>query len=271
MKEFRLTASPMETEWIYVPDVVYQESAGLTRRLQCVIPCRRAWQADDRYPVVLFIPGAAWQRQEMYNNLPHLTLLARRGYAVVSVQVREAALATYPAQLEDIRRAKDFLATLAADFHLDMERVVLAGDSSGAHLALMAALTGVCPVRGVIDLYGPTDMTLCGGPQSTSLLGLRDMRDDPEKAASASCCPSITPERDIPPILIAHGLMDDIVPPEHSRRLRDRLLSCGKSCVTLWVDGAGHGGPFWWSEPMLSAMDDFMTGLWQCVPDRNVP
>lgn len=271
MKELRLTAPPEGTEWLYVPDVIYHASDNLTRRLQCVIPYRRVWHADDRYPLVVFIPGAAWQRQEMYNGLPGLSALARRGYAVASVQVREAALATYPAQLDDIRRAMDFLASHAADFHLDMGRTVLAGDSSGAHLALMAALTGACSVRGVIDLYGPTDMALCGGPQSTALLGLRNMRDDPARAADASCAAHIRRDREIPPILIAHGLMDNTVSPEHSRRLQKKLAACGKLCETVWVEGAGHGGPFWWSEAMLTVMDGFMRSLWQGPSNGSNP
>lgn len=250
------------TEWIYVPDVVYHAEDGLTRRLQCVLPYRREWSADTRYPLVMFVPGAAWQQQEMYNGLPGLCALARRGYAIASVQVREAALAPFPAQMEDIARAMRFLAGHAADFHLDMERVVLAGDSSGAHLALMAALTGRCRVRGVIDLYGPTDMALCGGPPSLALVGVDDMAAHPDKAAAASCGPYIAADRAIPPILIAHGLRDQVVSPEHSRRLERRLRACGKRCETVWGENAGHGGAFWWSEPMLDVMDRFMAGLW---------
>ena len=266
MTERRLTAAPEQTEWIYVPDVIYRETADFTRKLQCVIPYRRAWEADQRYPLVVWVPGAAWQRQEMYNGLPGLCALARRGYAVASVQVREAALAPLPAQIEDVRAAMAFLASRAAEFHLDMARVVLAGDSSGAHLALMAALAGRCPVRGVIDLYGPTDLLLTGGPMTASLLGVSDVRSHPEKAASASCGPYITAEGNVPPILIAHGLSDDVVAPEHSLRLHGQLTACGKRSQLCLVEGAGHGGAFWWSEPMLAVMEDFMAGLWQEKP-----
>ena len=262
MTDRTLNAREEQTEWLYVPDVVYHADNELTRRLQCVIPYRRAWPEDIRYPLVVFVPGAAWQRQEMYNGLPGLCALARRGYAIASVQVREAALAPFPAQVEDLSRAMTFLAGHAADFHLDMERVVLAGDSSGAHLALMAALTGRCAVRGVIDLYGPTDMALCGGPPSLSLLGIDNMAAHPDKAAAASCRPYIAADRPVPPILIAHGLQDSIVSPEHSRRLQKRLQECGKRCETVWVENAGHGGSFWWSGPMLDVMDRFMAGLW---------
>ena len=263
MADLTITATAGSTDWIYVPNVVYYADGRLTRRMQCIIPYRHAWETDERYPLVVFIPGAAWQRQEMYNGLPGLSALARRGYAIASVQVREAALASYPAQLEDIRRALHFLRGHAADFHLDMRRVVLAGDSSGAHLALMASLTGYAAVRGVIDLFGPTDLRLCGGPQSSSLLGVADAKAHPELAAAASCGTYITADQHIPPILIAHGLQDNIVKPEHSRLLLEQLRACGKRCEAVWVEGSGHGGPFWWSQPMLEILDGFMSRLWE--------
>lgn len=261
MTERRLIAPAERTEWIYVPDVVYHEDGTLTQKLKCMIPYQRAWTAEERYPLVVFIPGAAWQRQEMYNGLPGLCALARRGYAVASVQVREAALAPFPAQVEDIRRALVFLTGYAGEFHLDMNRVVLAGDSSGGHLALMTALMGSDAVRGVIDLYGPTDMMISGGPMTASLLGVDRVMDAPEKAAAASCGTYVTPDRSIPPILIAHGLSDEIVAPEHSIRLHQQLQSCGKDSRLYLIENAGHGGAFWWSEPMLAAMDEFMSGL----------
>lgn len=262
MTEQRMTAISEQTEWIYIPDVVYHEEEAFTRRLQCVVPYRRDWTVDDRYPVVVFIPGAAWQRQEMYNGLPGLCALARRGYAIASVQVREAALAPFPAQVEDVRRALDFLSARAAEYHLDMNRMVLAGDSSGAHLALMTALMEPCRVRGVIDLFGPTDLMLTGGPMTASLLGVRRVAEAPEKAAAASCGMYITPERDIPPVFIAHGLLDDTVSPEHSIRLHRQLQACGRQSSLCLVEQAGHGGAVWWSEPMLAALDAFMSGLW---------
>lgn len=263
MTEKRLTAPAERTEWIYIPDVVYHEDRTFTRRLQCVVPYRRAWETDDRYPLVVFIPGAAWQRQEMYNGLPGLCALARRGYAIASVQVREARLAPFPAQIEDVRRALDFLTSRAREFHLDMDRTVLAGDSSGAHLALMTALMGPCHARGVMNLFGPTDMLLSGGPMTASLLGVPRVAEAPEKAAAASCGTYITPESRIPPMLIAHGLLDDTVSPEHSIRLHEQLQACGKRSSLYLVEHAGHGGAFWWSEPMLAVMDEFMSGLWK--------
>ena len=258
-----ITAPAEQTEWLYVPDIGYQTEGGLTRTMQCLIPHRRVWEHEERCPLVVFIPGAAWQKQEMYNNLPALSMLARRGYAVASVQVREAGLAAFPAQIEDVRRAMAALAEHAEAFHLDMRRVVLAGDSSGAHIALMAALTGRVSVRGVIDLYAPTDMLLSGGPMTASMLGVDSVRAHPEKAAAASCGTYITPDRDIPPVLIAHGLSDAIISSEHSLLLYRQLRDCGKAARLVQVAGAGHGGGFWWSEPMLEVMDGFMQGLWK--------
>lgn len=57
-----------DLEWLYVPDVEYGEFGGIKRHLQLIIPFKRAWQEKEKYPLVVFIPGSAWHRQEMYNT-----------------------------------------------------------------------------------------------------------------------------------------------------------------------------------------------------------
>jgi len=66
-------------EWLYVPDVLYAEYENCKRCLQLIIPYKREWKEPEKYPLVLFIPGSAWYRQEMYNSLPAASALAKKG------------------------------------------------------------------------------------------------------------------------------------------------------------------------------------------------
>lgn len=59
-----------ELEWIYIPDITYCEYGDVKRRLQLIVPYRQEWKGDRKYPLVVFIPGSAWYRQEMYNGIP---------------------------------------------------------------------------------------------------------------------------------------------------------------------------------------------------------
>jgi hypothetical protein len=81
----RLDVKKKELEWLYVPDVEYFEYENCKRYLQLIIPYKRNWVEYKKYPLVLFIPGSAWHRQEMYNNIPARSELAKRGFAIAEV------------------------------------------------------------------------------------------------------------------------------------------------------------------------------------------
>lgn len=255
-----------DTEWLYAPDVPYaqRESGGLS--LQMIFPYRRDMAADERYPVILFVPGAAWYRQEMYNSVPQWAKLAEKGAVVAAVQVRASTEAKFPAQVEDLLAAMRHLAQDADRWHIDPHRMYLCGHSSGAHIALMTVLTRVqelatapdFTLRGVMAFSAPTDMQLCGGQPSLDLLGIAGLSDDPERVAAASCAPYITREAPLPRMLLIHGTQDDVVPIMHSERLHRQLVIAGKRVEFLCVSGAGHGGAWQWRDGMLERLMRFV-------------
>jgi acetyl esterase/lipase len=97
----------------------------------------------------------------------------------------------WPGTYLDVGRAVDHVRAIAGEYHLDLGHVVVVGHSAGGHLAMWTAarhrLTKASelfaadplPLRGVMDLAGPVDMTanipgyeaLCHDTVITSLLG----------------------------------------------------------------------------------------------------
>lgn len=59
-------------------------------------------------------------------------------------------------------------------------------------------------------------------------------------------------------MLLIHGEADNVVPIEHSRRLYAQLTGAGKSAEMAKVSGAGHGGAWQWSTPILERMMQFI-------------
>lgn len=200
-----------DLEWLYVPDEVYADYDGCKRCLQLFIPYRQKLAAEETFPLVLFIPGSAWYRQEVYNSLPAYSRLAERGIVTAILQFRESTIAPFPAQVEDAKAALRFLAARAEDYHIDTERIFIAGNSSGGHIALMTAFTeaqGIfdtpmyqevpCRIKGVIAQSAPSDIMKCakeplppGFPESfrptRDLLGVKEVLESPELAEAASC------------------------------------------------------------------------------------
>ena len=108
-------------------------------------------------PVILYAHGGGWVMGDLdtHDGLCRY-LVAASGWAVLAVDYRLAPEHPYPAALDDLSRALDWLRGAAADrYRLDPRRIAVAGDSAGGHLAAVTArrarahLAGqvlICPV-----------------------------------------------------------------------------------------------------------------------------
>lgn len=281
-KKGRLELSCDSLEWLYIPDVVYAEYRECKRHLQLMIPYRPAWTTDQRYPLVLFIPGSAWHRQELYNSIPSYAKLAERGCVVAVLQIRESEIAPFPAQVQDTKAALRFLVQRADRFHIDTNSLFVAGNSSGGHIALLTGLTAAhglydtelypsvaANIRGIVACSAPTDILQCAkqplppgmsedARPTAALLGVPDVLQNVPLARAASCEPYITKEVRLPPILLFHGAEDPVVPASHSRSLFQLLETADLPVTYYEISGAGHGGPVFWMEPVLERMMGFI-------------
>jgi acetyl esterase/lipase len=106
-------------------------------------------------PVVVYLHAGGWVDGGRHEVPPWLLDLARReGLAVASADytlatvsgsaIGSATTASFPAAHRDVDRAIRWVRTEATAHGLDPERVLVAGTSSGGHLATMA---GVAPAR----------------------------------------------------------------------------------------------------------------------------
>src|ERR1051325_8301537 len=91
------------------------------------------------HPVVIQLYGGAWQRGSPGDNGSFATWLASKGYLVAATDYRHAPDGTWPAQIEDVRAALDWIRLHASEFDGDAARVALLGRSAGGQLALVAA------------------------------------------------------------------------------------------------------------------------------------
>ncbi len=84
--------------------------------------------------------------------------LAKDGYLVVSIDYRHAPQSRWPAQIDDVRAAIDWVVAHAGENGGDSQHIGLLGRSSGAQLALVAAYTEPARIDAVISFYGPTHL-----------------------------------------------------------------------------------------------------------------
>lgn len=280
---------PMDTshirrKWL---DVRYAERSP-AQKLDIYLPDT----GDGPFPVIATFHGGGWMFGDKGDakNLHFLAGLSR-GYAVVCVNYRLSDEAQFPCQIHDCRAAVRYLKSHAAAYQLDGDRIGAWGASAGAHLvALLATSAGdnsledlelspadtqiSCEVQAVVGWYGPTESFLtmdeelkrsgrgipdhsqADSPESR-LLG-RKISDVPELVRAAS--PLTYINKQVPPFLIQHGLLDQVVPVEQSIHFAAALEKiAGKNKVTLEIlDNAGHGDPLFETPQNVKRVLDFL-------------
>ena len=236
-----------------VPDVRYGEVLGYRPlELDLYLP-----EADGPVPVVVYVHGGGWQRGSRRDPPPLLEAdfydrIAAQGVAVAAIDYRLSGEARFPAPLEDVRTAVDWVRDHAAVYGLDAGRVFLWGDSAGGHLALLAALTGAA-VRAAVAWFPVTDLAAMPSDLAETG-GVPDRGPDSREArllgGPASAVPDLARQASpvthasaaAPPILLLHGAADDLVPAAQSVRLAEALGQAGASVELELVPGASH---FW--------------------------
>ncbi len=235
-----------------VDDLVYLSVGGVDLRLDLYL---HADGAEARAPVLVFLHGGGWSRGRPPDDWTLFEPYVALGFSVVTVEYRLAHQASAPAALQDVRCALAFLAAGAEAFGLDMDRLVVAGASAGAHLALMSGMMTPEPgfdlpgcdaaprPAAIIDLFGPTDLTATRSANGRLHPAVARWVGDDEGAheRARALSPIAHVSADDPPVIVIHGARDRIVPIGESEKLVALLQAAGTPHRFVVIDEGGHG------------------------------
>lgn len=264
------------------PDVVFSHAGGEELKMQIIAPWwNREGDQIPQYPLVVFVQGSAWTFPGVWYQIPQLSELARKGYVVATITHRNSLEGhPFPACLQDVKTAIRFLRKNASEYGIAAGRIGLWGTSSGANLSLLAALTEgeerytteeypeySDVVNFVVACFPTTDLAgymrddrmdqeikdifvaLSGGKLDEEMSVLREM--SPYYRVKES--DNVT----YPPIFIAHGDADELIPHEQSMKLYKELEKKGTDVTMVTVEGAPHEDSFW-SQEMLDLIFGFI-------------
>lgn len=258
-------------------NVVYRVVDGKELHLHILLPTQEK-ECKKRFPCIVYVQGSGWRIQSCGKELAQLARFAAKGYVVAIVQYRHSEWAAFPAQIMDTKYAIHYMMQHCEDYLVNPNQLILWGDSSGGHTALMSAFTKGeagftaedCKeynVSCVIDFYGPTDIsamnevpsiqdhTRADSPEGM-LIGGKPVTK--ENAEATIVMRYITEEKRIPPLLILHGSKDRLVPFAQSVLLYDQMKVCHKEVACYQLYGADHGGEPFWSKEVLDIVDSFI-------------
>jgi len=183
------------------------------------------------HPVIVLVHGGCWRAQYGLAQLGRFcATFAQLGVAVWSLEYRRLGNGGgWPHTFLDVAAGADYLRTIAAQYALDLRRVVAVGHSAGGHLALWLAarhrlpidspllmadplpLSGVVALAGIPDLVDAAQRTICGDAVPALIGG--SAHDFPTRYAAAS--PQFLLPLGIPQHLII-GTLDDSVAVAHN-------------------------------------------------------
>ena len=178
----------------------------------------------------------------------------------------------WPGTYLDVGRAVDHVRAIAGEYHLDLGRVVVVGHSAGGHLAMWTAArrrlakvselfaADPLPVRGVVDLAGPVDMTanipgyeaLCRDMVITLLLGGTPAAV-PDHYAQASAI-KLLPLAVLQVLVL--GSHEDFVPLPLVDAYVQAATQAGDQVRRILIAGAGHfeiASPLSFTWPQIKA------------------
>lgn len=200
-------------------------------------------------PAIVQIHGGAWQRGDAGDDSASARYFAARGYVVFAINYRLAPRYRWPAPLEDVRAALDWIGVHGRDYGADPGKVALIGRSAGAQIALVAAYApGLPPVRAVVSYYGSTNLARSyRDPPRPDPFDVRSLMrtyiggtPDELPAAYAQASAVTYAGGRLPPTLLVYGTRDRIVSARVGVELHERLRASGNVSVLLQIPWADH-------------------------------
>jgi len=212
------------------------------------------------HPVAILVHGGCFKADyaTLQDLAPMGDALKDMGIASWSIEYRRLGErgGGWPGTYLDAGQAVDYLRLLADQYALDLGRVVVVGHSAGGHLAMWIAgrarvpgstdlhVAAPLPVRGVLDLAGPVDLTaniagyegLCYDTVITDLVG-GTPAVVPERYAQASAI-SLLPFG-IPQVLVI-GEYEEFVPQPLAEAYVHAATQAGDPVKLIVIPNVGH-------------------------------
>ena len=207
-------------------------------------------------PILIHLHGGALvMGRKNRESLPLLYRLASQGWVCISANYRLRPAVTFPDHLVDVKKVIAWARQHAGDYGADPSIVLVAGSSSGGQLAALAALTGNDPRYQPGFEHADTSVS--------AAICLHGYYGQPGSPQTDPFSPLAYTGEGAPPLFIAHGDRDSLIPVE-TARLFARRMRAGSAAPIVYAElpGAQHSFDRFHSirfEQVVDAAQDFAT------------
>jgi acetyl esterase len=226
-------------------DVTYRTVDGEQLGLDVYQPAKKG----KNRPAVVVVHGGAWSAGDKSWFAQQSNQLADRGFVAFSINYRLAPAHTYPAAVEDVEAAVEWVRKHAKEYGVDPKRIGALGGSAGGHLVGVLATDGKGSLKtghrvaAVVSWSGPMDFvslapaagTNAGGSFRTFLGCLPDACPDTYAAAS----PVTHVDKTDSPMLIVNST-NELVPQSQADTMKAALDKAGVANQAIILPGSAH-------------------------------
>ena len=220
-----------------------------------------AQTADEKRPAIVFIHGGGWGGGHAAYFAPQAIYFAQRGMVAVTInyrltrslteslpkKIRKKTESTIEDCVRDGKSALRWLRNHADDYHIDHNRIIVAGGSAGAHIAM--CLTSM-------DTFNNPEDDLAISPQPDAMILFNPAIDfvDSEDGRKIGLrqaerlsipleqlSPAHLVNEQTPPTLILSGENDGLIPPPLVHKVLDRMRAHNRPARFVEYTDASHG------------------------------
>ncbi len=232
----------------------------------------RPEQGEGDGPVAIFVYGGSWQSGDRSIYAFVGSALAARGITTVIPDYRLYPDVRFPAFVDDAALAYAWTARHVAAGCGRKRPIVVIGHSAGAHIGALLTLDRSYLERAgerlprpsaFIGLAGPYEFDATTWPTTKEIFTTTARTPDLAR-------PIAFVRRGAPPMLLIHGLADDVVEPKATRAFAAALHRAGVAVEKDEIEGLGHVGvvkaiakPFRSEAPVL---EDIVGYVYRTIP-----
>ncbi|MCO4293365.1 alpha/beta hydrolase [Solitalea sp. MAHUQ-68] len=197
--------------------------------------------------IIVFFHGGGWKDEDKSMYAPLLTYFVDNGFAVINANYRLAKdnADKFPVQMQDIEQVIDQVLSDHNEYSVS-DKIALAGNSAGAHLVLLYAYAYDTNgrVKAVAAQSAPTDLVQAANSGNTQAINTvtyflgKTYDEDAELWKNASPYWKVT--ANAPPTILFVGEKDDVVVPQQSVSLQQRLNTLQVKNQLIRYPNEGH-------------------------------
>jgi acetyl esterase/lipase len=244
--------------------IPYATHSGVELLLDAYLPA-----GDGPFPAVVVIPGGRWQRIDRHRHSDVPDYFAEHGVAAFAIDYRSSYQYPYPAAVEDVTAAVEWVRTNAADYGVDPAQLGAVGVSAGGHLAaLVAAMeSGDDRLNVVASFSGPMDLVPLLEAEDTEVrdavhtfLGCSGGAACEAAAREASPLTYVDPTD--PPMLLVNS-KNEVIPTDQPTAMWSALREADVQSIAYLIEGghgSGYGGSWKVMDRVFPFVQTWLTG-----------